>query len=200
MSGSPVICNDFKSCTNDKCVSGKCTFTNVNTNKCTDNNACTVGDYCSSGKCIAGKPKVCTDSTKCTTNYCNGKTGACATTAAYNNYVCELGSDSRCDNKVCKCRVWQVNTSNSGATALLGTAPAADGGLISVGRETVSEKGYEGLIVRHDKYGKLKWKVYVPASTKNDELVSVTRLKDSAVHRRRVPLHRQRIKSSWVVR
>ena len=174
--GKAIVCNDNNPCTNDKCVSGKCEFANANTNKCTDNNACTLGDYCSAGKCVAGKPKVCTDSTICTSNTCDTKTGACLTSAANNGKKCEAGSYSSCDNKSCKCNAWgPVLGSTTYKTKLMGVAPTADGGFISVGYDNyVSGGKVRGVIVRHDKWGKQT--LYTRPLNIDCQLYSVVRL------------------------
>ena len=177
--GTSVLCNDGKSCTDDKCVGGVCKYTNDNKNFCSDGNPCTLSDYCSSGKCYGGKSKACSDSTKCTSNYCDAKTGLCASSAAYNGSTCENGAYSVCDNKSCKCRVWTAKTSNSGTTYLRGIAPTSDGGSIAVGYESVSGNGYDSIMIRRDKYGVQKWKVYVKPTKNNELLYKVTRLKNS---------------------
>lgn len=74
-SHTPVTCNDNNGCTDDSCnpASG-CVFVN-NTKPCTDNNACTVGDMCISGICLALPMPPCNDNNVCTTDSCNPATG-----------------------------------------------------------------------------------------------------------------------------
>ena len=49
--GTPALCNDDNTCTDDSCdATGGCIFTD-NTAKCDDGNVCTVGDVCEDGQC-----------------------------------------------------------------------------------------------------------------------------------------------------
>lgn len=80
-------CNDNKACTDDACnpVTGTCTYTNDDTNVCSDLNACTEGDHCLAGTCMGGAPKVCNDNNACTDDSCNIATGNCIYTNDNNN-------------------------------------------------------------------------------------------------------------------
>lgn len=99
--GTPLKCNDGNACTDDKCKSGKCSFTKDNTNSCSDGKACTVSDYCLSGSCISGKTKTCNDGNPCTTDACSK--GSCVYTA--NKAGCSDGNPctvgDKCSNKKC---------------------------------------------------------------------------------------------------
>ena len=75
--GTPLDCNDNNPCTNDGCSPNSGCVNNNNTAPCDDFDGCTAGDICTDGKCVAGKPKVCDDSDKCTTDACNPATGQC---------------------------------------------------------------------------------------------------------------------------
>lgn len=74
-SHTPLVCNDNNGCTDDSCnTETGCVFTN-NTKPCTDNNACTVGDVCNSGNCLAFPMPPCNDNNVCTTDSCDPATG-----------------------------------------------------------------------------------------------------------------------------
>ena len=78
--GGSKDCDDDNACTVDSCqtVSGLCLNAPIpNGVPCDDGTACTVGDGCNGGKCASGTPKSCNDSDPCTTDLCNGATGAC---------------------------------------------------------------------------------------------------------------------------
>ncbi|GEM_PF-1045912 len=92
--GTKLNCNDGNPCTNDKCDAKKgCQHTN-NSFFCSDGNACTVKDRCTSGKCKPGAARNCNDGKVCTTNTCNPASG-CKTvnnTAPCNDgSVCTVG-------------------------------------------------------------------------------------------------------------
>ena len=79
--GTAKTCNDNNVCTDDKCdpAKGTCFVVN-NTAACEDGNLCTVNDFCSQAKCTTGSNKNCDDGKKCTTDTCDGKSGACVHT------------------------------------------------------------------------------------------------------------------------
>lgn len=56
------------------CVAGNCEYPPTVTS-CNDNNACTSGDFCSSGACFSGGPTNCNDGNACTTDSCNPVSG-----------------------------------------------------------------------------------------------------------------------------
>lgn len=68
-------CDDNNPCTDDTCnlVTG-CAHTN-NVAVCSDNNACTTGDVCGAGVCVAGAATVCSDNNGCTQDSCVAATG-----------------------------------------------------------------------------------------------------------------------------
>ena len=68
----PALVGD--NCKINACVpaSGLCVATaKPDALPCTDNNACTVGDACSNGSCVASKNLNCDDSNKCTVDVCD---------------------------------------------------------------------------------------------------------------------------------
>lgn len=173
--GKAIICNDGKVCTTDSCSgkTGKCQYIN-NTVTCSDGNACTLYDKCDgNGKCKAGALKKCTDTTKCTTNGCNTKTGQCTATPAYENSSCEYNY-SLCSSGACKCRVWSATFGGASTDIIYGIAKVSDLGTVSVGQTYVSGKSYEGYIVRQDKTGKVLWAKSVAGGTQSDILRGVT--------------------------
>ena len=109
--GVKKTCDDFNPCTTDSCnaVTGKCTNAN-NTAKCTDDNVCTVGDKCGSGKCISGKKTNCNDGKLCTTDTCNAFSGDCENVA--NSLKCSDGNGctigDKCGGGACQPGVKQV--------------------------------------------------------------------------------------------
>ncbi len=76
--GIPANCDDGNVCTTDTVdpLTGACVHT-FNTAPCNDGDPCTVNDTCAGGVCVAGTPKNCDDGNACTTDSCDGSTGAC---------------------------------------------------------------------------------------------------------------------------
>ena len=73
-------CDDSNSCTKDICLpQGGCQHENVN-GPCSDDNACTVNDFCQAGSCIGGAPLACDDGNDCTDDVC--QEGLCEHTPA----------------------------------------------------------------------------------------------------------------------
>ena len=99
--GTPLVCNDNNPCTNDSCsMNGQCVYSN-NTAACTDGDPCTTGDACFGGACRAGTPLVCNDNNPCTSDSCDGKSGACAHTVIPNCSFCGnnvLEGNEQCDD------------------------------------------------------------------------------------------------------
>ncbi|MCO4760643.1 MAG: N-acetylmuramoyl-L-alanine amidase [Myxococcales bacterium] len=94
----PSSCDDGKVCTNDACVSGKCSYSWANGKVCWDGDACTAGEKCSYGKCVGGKiVKNCTDNNPCTNDGC--KAGKCTHYA--NSNSCSDGNSCTTGDK-CK--------------------------------------------------------------------------------------------------
>ena len=75
--GSALACDDNNVCTLDGCDPGKgCVHTPTSMPCDADGNACTVGDACAAGKCVAGALKTCDDGNPCTLDGCDTKSGA----------------------------------------------------------------------------------------------------------------------------
>lgn len=74
--GGPANCDDGNPCTDDSCdgTTGACLNT-PNTAPCSDGDACTTGDVCSGGLCIA-TPADCDDENPCTVDVCQQQDGA----------------------------------------------------------------------------------------------------------------------------
>ncbi len=70
----PPDCSDNNPCTTDACNAGVCSHI-PNTLPCSDGDACTLGDACSSGVCQPGSPVACNDGNVCTNDVCVG--GSC---------------------------------------------------------------------------------------------------------------------------
>jgi hypothetical protein len=79
-------------CMEASCSGGLCVETPVADNEpCSDGVACTKGDVCLAGACIAGKP-ACDDGNACTTDSCAASTGACTNTVKPDKTVCDDGN------------------------------------------------------------------------------------------------------------
>ena len=73
--GSPLDCDDGSECTLDTCEEGLgCTYENVE-GPCDDGHACTIGDSCQDGACIAADALTCDDGNGCTDDYCHPTSG-----------------------------------------------------------------------------------------------------------------------------
>jgi hypothetical protein len=111
--GSPILCNDSNSCTDDSCDGlGGCSFVN-NQADCDDGDPCSVADECDEGLC-AGYPIAC----ECLAdedcgvledaNLCNG-TLSCDTSSLPHKcvldpdslVVCPEGEESACQENAC---------------------------------------------------------------------------------------------------
>ncbi len=88
--GNGIDCSDANPCTNDACNPATGCINEPNSELCTDNNACTQGDECIDGFCIAGQPLVCDDGNPCTNDSCFPANG-CIHTA--NDELCDDGED-----------------------------------------------------------------------------------------------------------
>lgn len=152
--GTAKNCDDKEVCTNDSCStkSGACVNT-ANTNSCTDNNACTVGDVCGSGKCQSGKLTNCNDGTKCSTDTCDTKTGSCsyAAVAKEQGLACEKTS-SVCVSSKCSCKLYYGYEGSSSSTSnyysLYDVVPSEYGGSISVGEYVNGSYRYGAVVTR----------------------------------------------------
>ena len=179
--GNAILCNDKNECTNDYCnaSTGKCVYA-PNTNSCSDGNACTVGDKCSSGKCLAGKLTNCADSTKCSTDKCNTSTGKCEYTPAYTGSSCEKGS-SVCVGTACSCKLYyqyEGTTSTSNYYYLYDVVSAANGGSIAVGQYVNGSYRYGAIQVR-EANGNVTKRNNFSASTNNRYLYGATSYADT---------------------
>ncbi len=96
-------CDDNNECTTDSCdpASG-CKNVKLTGSSCNDLNACTDGDYCSAGTCVAGFAKNCADTNVCTDDKCDVLTG-CYYLA--NTATCDDGNKctdgDKCSGKAC---------------------------------------------------------------------------------------------------
>jgi hypothetical protein len=94
---------DGNPCTNDKCQGGKCAHP-YNNGGCTDNDPCTVTDYCNLGVCKGIGLLPCNDGNPCTNDKCASGVGCTSTPAVSlvcnDNNVCT--NNDVCNNGVCK--------------------------------------------------------------------------------------------------
>ncbi len=75
LGGLPVGCDDGNLCTDDACSPDTgCTHT-ANQAPCSDQNACTSGDICQDGACVAPGILDCDDDNPCTGDSCEPKSG-----------------------------------------------------------------------------------------------------------------------------
>mgnify|MGYP006971705140 CR=1 FL=1 len=74
-SSQALVCSDGNECTDDSCDPELgCNYA-FNQAGCDDGNACTVGDQCAQGKCVAGSGVACDDENVCTTDSCDPVVG-----------------------------------------------------------------------------------------------------------------------------
>ena len=88
-------CDDLDACTKDACDLKKgCTFAALDSGPCDDGDICSASDGCSKGKCV-GTTKDCSDSSPCTDDACDPKTGCVhlpsAATSCDDGDACSLG-------------------------------------------------------------------------------------------------------------
>ncbi len=96
--GKLMNCDDSKPCTADTCDAKlSCAHQNMVGDCDADGDACTVGDSCQSGACMAGTQKVCNDNEPCTTDSCNKTSGACV--YAQTGASCSDGSECTTGDK-----------------------------------------------------------------------------------------------------
>ncbi len=93
-----VACDDGQPCTADGCDPAfGCQATNLPaTATCSDGDACTLGDHCQAGTCIAGAPVACDDGAPCTADSCDSATGCkavnlAATATCSDGSACTVG-------------------------------------------------------------------------------------------------------------
>jgi len=105
LGGTPTVCEDDNSCTDDSCDAdtGGCVFTN-NTAPCDDGQFCTVDDVCAGGTC-GGAPNACGDDDACTTDSCDEETDSCGHGSVADGTPCDDGQfctvDDVCTGGVC---------------------------------------------------------------------------------------------------
>ena len=112
--GTPVTCDDAELCTTDGCnpSTGGCVFS-PNQLPCDDDNACTSGDACATGKC-GGTPVLCNDGNVCTLDSCAKQSGC-----LFSNGTgpCDDGSacsgPDACDSGVCSGPVIDCDDGNA---------------------------------------------------------------------------------------
>ncbi|MBM4344747.1 MAG: hypothetical protein FJ100_15380 [Deltaproteobacteria bacterium] len=143
VAGAALVCNDKNACTTDSCdPKVGCVFAN-NTQACdADGDACTQGDVCAAGKCVAGAKKSCDDSIPCTVDSCDKVTAACSSVSAVNGSGCDdgnacttsdtctngscVGPDKACNDKN-PCTDDTCNPLNGSCTSVNNLLPCDDG-------------------------------------------------------------------------
>jgi len=115
--GTGVLsCDDGSECTSNQCDAELgCIFPPDDSQSCSDDDLCTIGDYCSNGVCVAGtEEKDCDDGNPCTENFCTN--GACQMTVKVGE-SCDDGNSCTM-NTVCSssgvCAGGQPNTCDDG--------------------------------------------------------------------------------------
>jgi len=97
VSGPLLDCEDGNPCTDDACDPLLGCQNVPNEAPCTDDDLCTVNDFCSDGECLSGEAKDCDDENICTTDSCAPKIGC---VFALNNLECDDGNDCT-ENDTC---------------------------------------------------------------------------------------------------
>ncbi|MSQ84476.1 MAG: hypothetical protein EXR77_16615 [Myxococcales bacterium] len=93
--GANKECGDSNACTIDTCDPATgCAQANDDGSPCDDDNPCTVGDLCQTGKCVAGLPKECASTDACQTAKCDQAAGKCVFTDKQEGLPCN-------DNTAC---------------------------------------------------------------------------------------------------
>ena len=102
--GTAILdCDDGNPCTLDLCdvAAGGCTNTPA-AGFCSDNNACTINDYCEAGSCVGGPAQNCDDGNICTVDSCEANQGC---THLANDLPCDDGNvctlDDHCADEQC---------------------------------------------------------------------------------------------------
>ncbi|MCB9531156.1 MAG: hypothetical protein H6700_05265 [Myxococcales bacterium] len=92
-------CDDDNPCTDDTCdPAGGCVHTPLTEVACDDGNACTVGDICAEGVCIAGAgARSCDDGDLCTLDRCEPLAGCSHVSVADRCVDDNPCTDERCD-------------------------------------------------------------------------------------------------------
>ena len=91
VAGAVTDCDDDNPCTIDACnpAGGECEHTNQDEINCDDGDACTIGDQCELGVCMAGPALDCDDANPCTDDNCDSAEGCVSDT---NTLPCDDGS------------------------------------------------------------------------------------------------------------
>ncbi len=147
--GKVKSCDDGNDCTLDACDAAKgCTQVNDDDKSCdADGNPCTVGDSCTAGKCVKGKPKVCLSGDPCIDAKCDPLKGNCKLknkplgATCDDNSVCTTADgckDGSCIGKVIGCDDGNACTIDSckadkGCVHDKGQSPCEDGSACTVG-------------------------------------------------------------------
>ena len=102
--GSPVVCDDGQPCTKDSCDKAKgCVNAPTPAVGCSDGNACTGADKCTTKGACVGSKVTCNDKNTCTLDTCNPASGCVYTklqgAACNDGEVCTVGD--ACANGVC---------------------------------------------------------------------------------------------------
>ncbi|MBW2389094.1 MAG: hypothetical protein JRG89_11740, partial [Deltaproteobacteria bacterium] len=88
VAGAPLDVDDGNDCTDDSCDPAIGAVYANNTAPCEDGTACTIGDSCSAGVCVAGAPLDVDDGNLCTDDSCDPVVGA---VNANNTAACDDG-------------------------------------------------------------------------------------------------------------
>ena len=72
-------CEDGNGCTLDACLTDSGCAHQPSKAECSDGDACSIGDVCEGGACVAGKAVLCDDGNPCTADACQG--GLCLASA-----------------------------------------------------------------------------------------------------------------------
>ena len=127
-----VACDDGKPCTKDSCDKEKGCQNVLHDGGCdADGNACTIGDKCVQGACIAGDKKVCNDGSDCTVDSCDAQSAACL----FDTKKTE-GLSCNADNSVCtvadaclsgSCQAGKTQTCDDGKPCTIDACDPKDG-------------------------------------------------------------------------
>jgi len=127
--GTQKVCDDANPCTADTCqaATGACVFSATNATVCNDQNACTVGDFCSAGACVGGSAKPCNDFNPCTADSCDKASGTCVFTAiAGCASTCKTDSDCAASTDPCLINYCDSNKAACASKAATNLTPCND--------------------------------------------------------------------------
>jgi hypothetical protein len=102
-----IDCDDRNSCTRDAChPADGCVSVPDDTARCTDANACTLGERCVAGHCVGGTARGCEDGNPCTDDFCDPLVGCVHDSVSRQGASCEDGAactrDDRCERGFCE--------------------------------------------------------------------------------------------------